>query len=402
MNSKANILTALFAFTFYISFFISSESLTSNISSTIQFVRYFATVLLAILCFYLWKKNPKFTIFQFFLGLWFIVCLAQYFISQSDTTLISKRVFQAFFFFSLLSCFIFRAYNPISQENLPRWFNPILVSIGLVISFTLDYAFEENNFYNGFGNSRGTFCLWLVQPITLTLIFFSQTKSKELVSECLILSPYIVVLASLGSRTAIAATFVFSCCFFSWKYSKKAAALVLSFNVLLTTMASSFLGKPHISIIRNSFSFSRPNMDSTLTLYDKIDIFTSYRLSSIEQAFYSFNIDNLLFGVGFGNALTYTPHYEDIGFFEIHNLILKHFFELGILGGILTLLILFFPLAFSISKNQSSVLEKVLIASLAVCVLIANIHPELLITSIGTSIVWVAVLAGVLGQQERR
>jgi O-antigen ligase len=121
-------------------------------------------------------------------------------------------------------------------------------------------------------------------------------------------------------------------------------------------MASSLLSTPHISITRNTVQLLKPN--SVDTLYHRIDVFSSYRLSSIEQAIYSFNLDNLLFGVGFGNALTYTPKYEEIGFFEIHNLILKHLFELGVLGGILTATILIFPLAFSVSQNQSSVLKK--------------------------------------------
>jgi hypothetical protein len=79
----------------------------------------------------------------------------------------------------LFSYFISGAFNPISQENLARWFNPILVSIGLVISFALEYAFTGNNFYYGFGNSRGTFCLWIIQPITLTLLSFPKQSQRR-------------------------------------------------------------------------------------------------------------------------------------------------------------------------------------------------------------------------------
>ena len=121
---------------------------------------------------------------------------------------------------------------------------------------------------------------------------------------------------------------------------------------------------------------------------DFIDKYSSYRLTIISTAFANFQLIDLLFGLGGGEFKGSIPRYPHLGLYDVHNVYLKMLGEYGVFAFVALLVIVLNGIRHAYSYGlRTGVWDFFVVQSLYVA--ISMFHPDLLLTAIGTSLIYI-------------
>lgn len=283
--------------------------------------------------------------------------------------------------------------NPCSAENIRNWFHPktTLLFICLIILLSLTTQFSEN-LLNGFGNSRVNFSVWLVQIVALLLISIYNKKwdGFRLLFFALILTTPVFVLQSLtGGRTGLLGSLLIILSFAYAKNRFRGVIIAFAWLFLVTQFISSnyaiLAPQENLDVLRN--------VATNGSFFERLDALSSYRLSIITTAFSKMGFEDYFLGVGFGQFVDWAPTYPELGFVEVHNVLLKTLGEFGI-SGFATLTALVILSIFRPPLQTEEYRGAILIQF--VYLIMAMLHPDLMFTAINVSFVYLALYATTL------
>jgi hypothetical protein len=340
-------------------------------------------------------RDIKLDIFFTVCGLWLLCSIFSWILHQGPMLLNLRRIGQTIF------CFLFVTYlrshpheNPISALNIKRWFfGRWVFAISLILMLLNLTGWLTLDFEHGFGNSRGAFCIWLMQLVALYL--FSNLVNKDarpniLFYALVLITPVFILQNMTAGRTGMIGS-VLLICVFTYQWGGLRAMLVsvlwlyivalgvAHFNPLITS-------SNNMDVFRNS---RMPNFHSLQEFHEWLDRFSSYRLSIIETAFSGLDFRGYLVGVGIGNFLGFAPSYPNLGSLEVHNVFLKIFGEYGISGFISATALSLLP-AFSKSTRVEGMH---FLNVLFVYLVVSMLHPDLMLTAINLSFVYLSAYA---------
>ena len=283
--------------------------------------------------------------------------------------------------------------NPCSAENIRNWFHPktTLLFICLIILLSLTTQFSEN-LLNGFGNSRVNFSVWLVQIVALLLISIYNKRwgGFRLLFFALILTTPVFVLQSLtGGRTGLLGSLLIILFFAYAKNRFRGVIIAFAWLLLVTQFISSnyaiLAPQENLDVLRN--------VATNGSFFERLDALSSYRLSIITTAFSKMGFEDYFLGVGFGQFVGWAPTYPELGFVEVHNVLLKTLGEFGI-AGFVTLTALVILSIFRPPLQTEAYRGAILIQ--CVYLIMAMLHPDLMFTAINVSFVYLAIYATTL------
>jgi len=276
------------------------------------------------------------------------------------------------------------------------WYSHKLISLICVV-LVLGYFWGtfRVDVSSGFGNSRGGFGIWLFQ---LTCISFftlrAVEKNKFEYVLFLVFLPIFILQCVVASRVGMIASLLMACYFFWVNYDWRKSAYCL----LASALASILISKGLHLIDLNDRAID-PLRYSEAILYvddglsgverwiEVFDRYISYRLTIARSAFSNISFNDLLFGVGLGNFKGGIPRYPHLGLYDVHNVYLKMFGEYGVFAFFTLSAIVLNGLrhayAFGVRReNWDLFVVQLLYVGMSM------FHPDLLLTAIGTSLVY--------------
>jgi len=249
---------------------------------------------------------------------------------------------------------------------------------------------------NGFGNSRGSFSIWLFQLTCLSLIFARGVKENSFeYAFFLIFLPIFSLQCIVAGRLGMVASLALACYFFGANYGRKQAVfcLLLSFITgVLISWGLSFLVLSDRAIDPMRYSEVFLYVDEGSSQFDYyvglFDRYISYRFSIASSAFSSNLLGDLLLGVGAGNFKGAISRYPHLGLYDVHNVYLKMLGEYGVFAFVALLVIVLNGIRHAYSYGlRTGVWDFFVVQSLYVA--ISMFHPDLLLTAIGTSLIYI-------------
>lgn len=141
----------------------------------------------------------------------------------------------------------------------------------------------------------------------------------------------------------------------------------------------------NLNVFRNISASNISSFDNVVVWLDQL---SSYRVSILITAFGNLDLNGFLFGVGVGNFMGWAPTYPALGMMEVHNVFLKILGEYGVIGFMTILLWLVPPVLHRAGRVQSTAKYLQLIYFI-----VAMVHPDLMVTAINTSLIYLALLA---------
>lgn len=246
---------------------------------------------------------------------------------------------------------------------------------------------------NGFGNSRVNFSIWLVQIVALILfskLFNSPPNTKTLLICLILITPAYVLQNMTGGRSGLLGSFLLVI-FFAYRQGGYKALLISGIWLYLITLIVAGY-HPLISDTNNLNVFRNagitPQIFSQYEILPWLDRMSSYRLSILINAFSHLDLQGFLFGIGLGNFVGSVPTYPELGIVEVHNVFLKVLGEYGIFGFFVFMLLVVWPIT-SKPKNKT---QSIAIYLQLTYFLIAMLHPDLLLTAVNLSFVYLSCL----------
>lgn len=284
--------------------------------------------------------------------------------------------------------------NPCMPKVLNKWFSPWLVFVVLTLLITFNVTgYLAEDVERGFGNSRVNFSIWLMQPVGLVLfsILMERNASKNALLGCLILiTPAYVLQNMSGGRSGLLGTLLLVSVFaYRWGGIK---ALVTSslwlYLVALTVAYFHPLITPenNLNIFRNLELTGYSTLNEVIAWLDKV---SSYRVSIVITAFSTLSLKGLLLGMGLGNFVGWAPTYPELGIMEVHNVLLKILGEYGIFGFLSALFLVFWPFAYRPADGR----QLLVLYLQFIYVVVAMVHPDLMMTAVNVSLVYFACYA---------
>ena len=348
----------------------------------------------------------NFDLFSICSAIWLVLCGVSWAAHGGDSILYVKRIGQIAF------AFLFVTYlwqnpekNPCAHKALMKWFSPLIFNIVVILIIVLGAAhFLAEDILEGFGNSRVNFSIWLMQISALIFLLDPPMNVRSNLLRAfgmlLLITPTYILQNMTGGRSGMLGT-VMLAAYFSYKrdgikalifsiiWAYLISLLVRYYNPLITP-------ENNLNVFRNSapFNFVAGSgylgwLNDMLVWLDKL---SSYRISILVTAFSSLDMKGYIWGVGIGNFMGWAPTYPELGMVEVHNVFLKVLGEFGIFGFVIFLLLVVPPVTRRGGAEKSAVryLQLVYIA-------VAMVHPDLLMTAINTSIVYLSCFAASLG-----
>ena len=260
----------------------------------------------------------------------------------------------------------------------------------------------------GFGNSRGTFSIWLLQLVCLSFFTLSGNKRKDfLYNYFFAFLPIYALQCIVASRVGILATLILACYFFWVTHGRKHAVycLFLSLSVAVTVsrmLGLMELGDKAIDPLRYSETLlyvekSKPEFNFYL---DFIDKYSSYRLTIISSAFTNVQLVDLLFGLGAGEFKGAIPRYPHLGLYDVHNVFLKMLGEYGVFAFISLSAIVMSGIHAAYRCGSKGGNWDIFVVQL-IYLLMSMLHPDLLLTAVSTSLIYIFTYAMASNESRR-
>ena len=276
----------------------------------------------------------------------------------------------------------------------------------LIVGFL--YGPLRQDISEGFGNSRGTFCIWLFQLACLSFFTLSANKSRDFsYAYFFAFLPIYVLQCIVASRVGILATLILACYFFWITQGRKNAIYCLLLSITMAAAASAVLGA--IGVVDKAMD---PLRYSEALLYveksthevgfyvDFIDKYLSYRLTIISNAFANVQLIDLLFGLGGGEFKGVIPRYPHLGLYDVHNIYLKMLGEYGVFAFIFLSVIVMNGIHAAYRFGRKYDNWNFFVVQL-IYLMISMLHPDLLVTAVSTSLVYIFTYAMVNNEIKR-
>lgn len=344
-------------------------------------------------------KDVEFDAFAGLCLAWLILCVLLWVDYHDPMQTYLRRIGQVFFAYVFIT-FLRQnpELNPCFGDGIKKWFSPLIVSMAVlvivILTLTTRLAVDVGS---GFGNSRVNFSIWLTQIVALILIvnLTGRKSNAATLIVCLLLITPVYILQNLtGGRSGLLGAFILvSLIVYRWG-GVRAAAVSVVWLYLISLMVANY--NPLIIPANNLYVFRNIEYSSSSSVGDFVawlDRFSSYRVSILITAFSTLDLRGLWFGVGLGNFVGWAPTYPELGTMEVHNVFLKILGEYGVLGFLVFLAISLLPTA---HRNETEVHRSAKLVQFC-CLIVAMIQPDLMLTAINLSFVYLAGYAVSIG-----
>lgn len=260
----------------------------------------------------------------------------------------------------------------------------------------------------GFGNSRGTFGIWLVQLASLSFFTLSSNKRRDfLYAYFFAFLPIYALQCIVASRVGILATLILACYFFWIAQGRKYSVYCLFISLLIAVTASRALGLIELADkamdplrYSEALLYVEKSMHEVDFYLDFIDKYSSYRLTIISTAFANFQLIDLLFGLGGGAFKGSIPRYPHLGLYDVHNVYLKMLGEYGVFAFISLSAIVMNGVHAAYRCGRKSGNWNIFVVQL-IYLLISMLHPDLLLTNVSISLIYIFTYAMASNEAKR-
>jgi O-Antigen ligase len=331
-----------------------------------------------------------------------LIYLGHIFIKDGDINAHMHRVVQIIFFFLFVNWI--RLNYSCNLDALNAWYSPKIVS---VICMALVFLFFQGSLIEdvatGFGNSRGSFSIWLIQLVVLNFLAQRYISPKSFFDEMLKFFLFVVPIFFLQSVTGSRAGMLGSLLVVGYFMLKRAGykacfvcvGILLCITVILSNATRNII-KPEMAmdplrvnevLIYDDADLSQ--LDATIAMLDR---YSSYRISLVVTAFSTFQVNDLITGVGAGNFQGWIPRYPHLKKFEVHNVFLRMLGEFGVVA-FLVLLFIVIKGAWRAFQHGVRAGSWDFFALHLIYISIAMLHPDMLLTAVSTSLVYMYVYA---------
>lgn len=270
-------------------------------------------------------------------------------------------------------------------SRMSDWYSARLVAVVCAIVCGAAFVPEVSaSLTNGFGNNRVNFSIWLTQFVFLSLMLSlpSASRGSEMAWRLFCqVTPVLVLQVFSGGRTGLLAS----------------GALVLWFAVRYAgvrgfVIASGYLGlvvpiaaavSPATELVAGTHIFRAllPEGAGWLAWLDRL---SSYRIGIAVSALETLDAASALLGVGVGNFKGWAIG----GYWQVHNIYIRTLGEFGVAGLVVLVYILTRPFV----VHRGALWKEPRAAFVAVCLLVGMLHPDFLLTAVGTCMIyWLCV-----------
>lgn len=320
--------------------------------------------------------------------IWAGTCVVSWFVSSGVSgELYLKRVVQISFAWTMVT--YVRQHRDV-MSGVMKFFSPYYALVGCFVLIFLSFNTEvAAQIRSGFGNNRVNFSIWLSQLVFLCFLggALNSADSKIKVSYFIYVLPILGFQMFLGSRTGlIASVSIYLIALLFLKRHKVEVLVLLAGALLLAWGFSPLRVDPAMDMTRAL------NMDVKDT-HAWVDRFSSYRVSIAETAIATLAPVDFLFGKGMGNFQGYAIGQT----WDVHNIYLKAFGELGLGGAFGLFLIVVWPLR---KCTLSTTPMRLALFFFLLEVGVGLGHPEFLVTALSTCLVFWMMYAYLLESEQ--
>jgi len=407
-----------FGFLFYVSFIYKLPYTDWSLSTFLNLKRtLFVLLLVAIIKGIDWRRI-KYDLFFWCCLVWLAVHFMGLAIHQINYGLYLTRIVQILFIYFFV-IFLVQHQWQIKLLGFSIWFKPGIISFAALVILVLPYIDNswKSLIYSGFGGNRVNFSIWLAQIVFLFILLFQHVcqdykaelggelkKRLALLRTLALISPIIGLQVFASGRIGLmaSAVLIIYVCIRVFRYTL--GVLLATFYLVVTVMLFNAITPmrthfQNVDISRGLPSYQHGidlaqsiqdgSSEVSNSLYGWINIFSSNRLSILLSGLDSFSPDMFLWGAGVGNFFSKS---SDGGFWQVHNIFVNHFGELGILGLVPLICITLIPLL----RKKTKSLDQYMQFFCLVWTLIAMLQPELIVSQISTSLIYWTAFAYIL------
>ncbi len=351
--------------------------------------------LMALMLLSIQWRNVRFDAFALACGLWLLINIFVWMEYQSPFDRYIRALGQTVFIYIFITFLRQNPdKNPCTPRALKKWFSPWLVFAVLTMLVTFNVTgYLAEDVESGFGNSRVNFSIWLIQLVALILFstLMGRDASKKVFLGCLILlTPAFVLQNMTGGRSGLLGTLLLVSVFaYRWGGIKALATSFLWLYLVALTVAyfhPLITPENNLNVFRNLELTDYSTLNEVIAWLDKI---SSYRVSIVITAFSTLSLKGLLLGMGLGNFVGWAPTYPGLGIMEVHNVLLKILGEYGIFGFLSALFLVFWPFAYRPAAER----HLLALYLQSIYVVVAMVHPDLMMTAVNVSLVYFACYA---------
>jgi len=339
-----------------------------------------------------WTKAIR-TRFTFLCGLWALLNIVNWLIHAEYGSIYLQRVAQILYIFAFVNLVIQIEAPPYQFLRVRAWYRPKIISL-ICLSLVLLSGIPEitHAISYGFGNNRVNFSIWLSQLVFLTFLVGQSSDKKSIVHAFALATPIIILQVFTGGRTGLMASVAIAIYFATRAGGVRFAALSFIYLLFLITVSASIAPSPEV--FPGTYVF-RGLGDTVIgeTIPQKIDRFTSYRLSIMISACSLLSIKSIITGLG---VMNFKGHAMGV-YIDVHNIYLRALGELGIAGLVVLLLLLSIPY-FGKALNSDEQAARVF-CGVFFCV--GMVHPDLLTTAISTCMIYWLSYAEACGSRNK-
>lgn len=304
-----------------------------------------------------------------------------------------QRLGQVAFIWLLVTRVVQSGVNGLS--NLSRWYSVWMVA--LVFAMASGAAFLSDvtiSLSNGFGNNRVNFSIWLSQFVFLSLFVISASahSRREMARRTIVLvTPVLVLQVFSGGRTGLLASSL-TVLWFALRYAGvRGGGAALLYLGLVVSFAAEV--SPTADLVAGTHVFRSIGLDEG-GWFAWLDRLSSYRIGIAVSALATLDVKGWLLGVGVENFKGWA-----IGaYWQVHNIYIRTLGEFGVVGLAALAYLLFSPFV----RLRAAAWRDPRLAYCGVCLTVGMLHPDFLVTAIGTCMIYWLCFASLVGDASLR